>query len=301
MNENYLISVEQFNRQSLEDLFNLAKDIKQNPSKYHDALSGKVIATLFYEPSTRTRLSFESAIARLGASNISTENAREFSSASKGETLEDTIRIIAGYSDAIVMRHYEDDSSEKAVKVSNVPIINAGAGKKEHPTQAILDVFTICEKFGTADNISILLGGDLKYGRTSHSLIKMLSLYKNVKLYGLSKPAFALPQEYIDFIHQNGMTYQAFTSFDEVPKDVNVIYHTRIQAERFEGDFGREEFIITQKVLDTFSKDTILLHPLPRCEEILPEVDNDPRAMYFVQAHNGIPTRMALLLKLLGE
>ena len=255
---------------------------------------------MFFEPSTRTRMSFESAIQRLGAKMIVTENAMSNSSTTKGETLEDTIRVIEGYADAIVMRHKENDAAERAAKVSKLPILNAGSGSGEHPTQAMLDMFTIKEKHGKIDGIKVAVLGDLKYGRTIHSLIKLLSLYKDVTIYGLSKKEFALPEEYVEFLKEKGTKYVVCNSFDEIPSDVQVLYHTRIQSERFEGDFGKEEFIVNKEVLNKFSKDTILLHPLPRVNEISTDVDDDDRAMFFKQAHNGVWTRMALLIQAFG-
>jgi len=295
----HILSSEQFTRKDLEEIFDLAEKIKNNPKKFSNKLDDKMIAVMFYEPSTRTRLSFETAAQKLGAKIITTENAGEFSSAAKGETIEDTVKVISGYADAMVMRHKADDSSERAAGVNKMPILNAGAGKGEHPTQALLDLFTIREKFGKIDGCKVAVLGDLLYGRTIHSLLRLLSLYDNIEVYGLSKEAFALPQKYIDMLKERGIEYKKCNSFDELPKDLDVIYHTRIQAERFEGDFGKEEFIINKEVLDTFSENTILMHPLPRVIEISTDVDDDPRACYFKQANYGKYIRMALILKLL--
>lgn len=292
----HVLSSHQFTREKLEEIFDLAEKIKQNPKEYANRLDDKMIAIMFYEPSTRTRLSFETAAQRLGAKIITTENAGEFSSAAKGETIEDTVKVIAGYADAMVIRHRSDTSAEQAASVNKIPILNGGAGKGEHPTQALLDLFTIREKFGKIDGTRVAVLGDLLYGRTIHSLLELLSLYENIEIYGLSKEAFALPQKYIDMLKEKNIDYKKCKSFDDLPKDLDVIYHTRIQAERFEGDFGKEEFIIDKKVLDTFSDNTILMHPLPRVIEIATDVDDDPRAYYFKQAHNGLYIRMALLL-----
>ena len=198
----------------------------------------------------------------------------------------------------MVIRHRSDTSAMQAASINKIPILNAGAGKGEHPTQALLDLYTIREKRGTVDGVRVAILGDLLHGRTIHSLIKLLSLYDNVEIYGLSKEVFKLPEEYIEMLRERGIEYKKCNSFDELPKDLDVIYHTRIQAERFEGDFGKEEFVIDKKVLDTFSKDTILMHPLPRVTEIATDVDDDPRAYYFKQAHNGLYARMALLLQI---
>ena len=297
----HVLSSDQYTRKSLEEVFRLAEKIRNNPNEYAHKLDDKIIAIMFYEPSTRTRLSFETAALKLGAKIITTENAGEFSSAAKGETIQDTVQVIAGYADALVIRHKSDTSAVDAASVEKIPVINAGAGKGEHPTQALLDLYTIERKKGKIDGVRVAILGDLLYGRTIHSLIKLLSLYDNIEIYGLSKEAFALPQEYIDMLKERGIEYKKCTSFDELPKDIDVIYHTRIQAERFEGDFGKEEFIINEKVLNTFSDHTILMHPLPRVIEIATDVDNDPRACYFEQAHNGLYVRMALLLQVLDK
>lgn len=297
----HVLSSEQYTKESLKELFDLAEKIKKHPEKYKNKLDDKIIAIMFYEPSTRTRLSFETAALKLGAKIITTENAGEFSSAIKGETLEDSVKVIAGYADAMVMRHKSETSAIEAASVNKIPILNGGAGKGEHPTQALLDLFTIRDKKGRLDNLKVAILGDLLHGRTIHSLIKLLSLYDNIEIYGLSKEVFALPEEYINMLKSKNIEYKKCTSFDDLPKDIDVIYHTRIQSERFEGDYGKEEFVIDQKVLDTFSKGTILLHPLPRVTEISPEVDDDPRACYFEQAHNGLYVRMALLLQVLDR
>ena len=297
----HVLSSDQYTKESLEEVFKLAEKIRTNPKEYAHKLDDKIIAIMFYEPSTRTRLSFETAALKLGAKIITTENAGEFSSAAKGETIQDTVQVIAGYADALVIRHKSDTSAIDAASVEKIPVINAGAGKGEHPTQALLDLYTIERKKGKIDGVKVAILGDLLYGRTIHSLIKLLSLYDNIEIYGLSKEAFALPQEYIDMLKDRGIEYKKCTSFEELPKDIDIIYHTRIQAERFEGDFGKEEFIINKEVLDTFSDHTILMHPLPRVIEISTDVDDDPRACYFEQAHNGLYVRMALLLQVLDK
>ncbi len=297
----HVLSSDQYTKESLEEVFKLAEKIRTNPKEYAHKLDDKIIAIMFYEPSTRTRLSFETAALKLGAKIITTENAGEFSSAAKGETIQDTVQVIAGYADALVIRHKSDTSAIDAASVEKIPVINAGAGKGEHPTQALLDLYTIERKKGKIDGVKVAILGDLLYGRTIHSLIKLLSLYDNIEIYGLSKEAFALPQEYIDMLKERRIEYKKCTSFDELPKDIDIIYHTRIQAERFEGDFGKEEFIINKEVLDTFSDHTILMHPLPRVIEISTDVDDDPRACYFEQAHNGLYVRMALLLQVLDK
>ena len=297
----HVLSAGQYTKDSLEELFNLVDDIKNNTKKYSKVLEGKIVASMFFEPSTRTRLSFETAVLKLGGQVISTENANANSSAKKGETLKDTVKILQNYADAIVIRHSDENSATDAASVAKVPILNAGSGKGEHPTQALLDIYTIRNKRGSLDGVKVAILGDLLYGRTIHSLIKLLSLYDNVEIYGLSKEAFKLPQEYIDFLKEKGIDYKICKSFDEIPKDIDVLYHTRIQQERFEGDFGKEEFIINKETLSKFSEHTIVLHPLPRTGEIAEEVDDDPRAVYFEQARNGLYVRMGLFVQALSE
>jgi aspartate carbamoyltransferase catalytic subunit len=296
----HVISSSQYTKEQLYSLFDQTSQIKDNPSRYGNVLHGKVIATLFYEPSTRTRLSFESAIQRLGASLISTENAREASSSTKGESLADTIRIVEGYADAIVMRHQENDAAAEASEIAAVPIVNAGGGSGEHPTQSLLDCYTILEQRHSLDHLSIAVIGDLRYGRTVHSLVKMLSLFEGLTVYGVSLPGLELHEDYIRYIEDHGGRFVACSSLADVPSDVAVLYQTRTQRERMSTQEGEvTEIVINQEVLHRFSNETIVLHPLPRNQEISPEIDNDPRALYFEQAKNGMWVRMALLYELL--
>lgn len=297
---NHVLNAKQYTKESLEELFCLTDDIKNNTEKYSKTLDGKIVAVMFYEPSTRTRLSFETAALKLGAKVISTENANSNSSGRKGESLQDTVRTLQNYADAIVIRHSSETMPEDAASVATVPILNGGAGKGEHPTQALLDVYTIREHRKTLDGAKIAVLGDLLNGRTIHSLLRLVSLYENVEVYGLSKECFALPQEYIDMLKERGIEYKKCSSFDELPRDLDIMYHTRIQSERFEGDFGREEYIINKEVLSKFSENTIVLHPLPRNEEISTDIDDDQRAMYFEQAHNGLFVRMGLFVQAIG-
>lgn len=294
----HLISSEQFTREYIDKILMKSRIVKINlmgKPCIDDRLNNSIVATLFYEPSTRTRLSFESAIMRLGGKNISTENAKKMSSAIKGETLEDTIRVISGYCDAIVLRHSDDDSSERAARVSSVPIINAGAGKAEHPTQALLDAFTIWENKETLDGLKICISGDLRHGRTIHSLVKLLSLYDNVEIFGVHRDLFELPTKYIKYLADKGITYRPYNNFAELPRDLDVIYHTRTQTERFQMSMEYNELVITPDTLKKFD-DVIVMHPLPRVTEISTEVDNMSQAKYFEQAHNGTYVRMAILL-----
>jgi len=297
----HILSGEQFTKTDLKEIFDLADVVRANPKKFINALDGKVITTLFFEPSTRTRLSFEAAIQRLGAKLISTENAKSNSSSTKGELLEDTIQVVSGYTDAIVMRHSYNDAADRAAAVSTVPIINAGSGKGEHPTQSLLDAYTIRSKKGRLDNLKIAILGDLIQGRTIHSLIKLFGLYENIEFYALSMKHLELPGKYVKIIEDSGNKYIKCNSFSDIPKDVDVMYHTRIQAERSDEDLGIEEFVIDKNILNQFSENTIVMHPLPRVNEIDVDIDDDERAVYFEQAHNGMWVRMALLLKVFEE
>ena len=293
----HVLNAKQFTKKELEELFLLTDDIKNNPKKYSNKLDGKIIAVMFYEPSTRTRMSFQTAILKLGGKFVGTENAFDNSSGKKGETLEDTIRVLQGYADAIVIRHPSDNTPQRVASVATVPIINAGSGKGEHPTQALLDLYTIREYKKRLNNLKIAILGDLSNGRTIHSLLGLISNYDNIEIYGLSKKVFELPQEYIDMLNSKGIEYKKCNCFDDIPKDVDIMYHSRIQSERFEGDFGKEEYIINKEVLSKFSPETIVLHPLPRNEEICPDIDDDPRAVYFKQANNGLYVRMGLFVQ----
>jgi aspartate carbamoyltransferase catalytic subunit len=299
----HVVSSSAFTIDNLAQLYKLITNIKQHPSRYNNALSGKVVATLFFEPSTRTRLSFESAILRLGAGLISTADARKVSSTVKEESLSDTIRIVEGYADAIVLRHHENEAAEEASQVAEVPIINAGGGSGEHPTQSLLDLYTIYDHRASLDQLSVAVLGDLRNGRTVHSLVKTLSLYKGLTIYGVSLLGLELGETYIRYIEERGGNYIACDSLDDVPSGVDVLYQTRIQRERMSVEENRQlqEIVIDQTILSRFAPHTILLHPLPRNEEIAPEVDDDPRALYFEQAKNGMWVRMALLYLLLSR
>ncbi len=301
----HVISSEQYDVKKLTNLFALTNEIKKSQKKYKSILSDKIIATLFFEPSTRTRLSFEAAAFNLGANLISTENAASNSSGVKGETIEDTILTVQNYADLIVMRHSDDDSAEKAIKVATVPFISAGSGKKEHPTQALLDLFTILDKKGHLDKLKIALVGDLKYGRTIHSLVKLILNFKKITFYAFPACNLNLPEEYIEEIKRRGGNYQEVNSWKKLPQDLDFIYQTRVQKERFCGEsFTQEEetkCYLNKKTMTHFGQETFILHPLPRNGEINIDLDNDRRAVYFEQAKNGVYVRMALLMKLLGK
>jgi len=277
------------------------------------ALWGKEMVSLFYEPSTRTRASFETAMRKLGGRVIfSTENAREFSSAAKGESLKDTIRVFCGYQpDVIVLRHYEDGAAEEAASISTVPIINAGDGTGQHPTQALLDLYTIQKEIGRIAGISIAMVGDLAHGRTVRSLSYLLGKFPDVKIYFISPKVVKMRDDIKDYLKRHGVWFDEGIDLREVASEVDVIYQTRTQKERQQtlGHYDPLESqkpfcIVNQDVLDLMRKDAKIMHPLPRDQqqgEIAPEVDKDPRAAYFRQAENGLYVRMALLKKLLKQ
>lgn len=299
----HIISASQFDAKTIATLFALTDKIKKN--KYNkNSLTDKILASLFYEPSTRTRLSFESAMLRLGGKVISTENAKEFSSAAKGETLEDTIRVINYYSDIIVLRHFISGASHIAAKFSKVPIINAGDGNGEHPTQALLDLYTIFSKFPRT-NITVSLVGDLLNGRTIHSLSHLLSLYPKIKIIFVSPKALQMPQSLKKQLKERGTKFKETEKLEAGLSGSDVIYQTRIQKERFKKStefkkyFGK--YIIDKSALKFIKKEAIIMHPLPRVNEITRDVDLDPRAWYFQQAENGLFLRMALLISLFDK
>lgn len=300
----HIVESQQFDKEFLNELFETTKYMKENEFNVGDTLKGKVVAMLFYEPSTRTRFSFESASLKLGANTITTENAKEFSSASKGETLQDTIKVVNGYADFIVIRHYEDDSSEIAASVSKVPIINAGAGKGQHPTQALLDVYTIYENFGRLDNLNIAFIGDLLRGRTVNSLIYLLSKFSKNKFCLISPENCRIKEGIKQHLKEHELEFTESEDMDECIKDVDVAYMTRIQKERFEKpeeyEKAKGRFILNKENVNKMKENAIIMHPLPRVDEIQPEVDSDSRAKYFEQARNGLYVRMALL-KMLNQ
>lgn len=297
----HIISTSQFDRPTLAKLFAAATrmeklHLRRKPSTM---LAGKIMAAIFYEPSTRTRLSFETAMLKLGGGVISTENAAQFSSAAKGETIQDTIRVINGYADVIVIRHYEKGTAEIAAQVSSSPIINAGDGIGDHPTQGLLDAFTIKHELGNIAGKTITFVGDLLNGRTMHATLQLAMLYPNVRFNFCSTKILALPKSYLDNLKKNNVPYAEFESIEPALETSDVIYMTRIQKERFaspeEYKKHKDDFILTKKHLGKMKSKAIIMHPLPRNNEIAPEVDADPRAAYFRQAQNGLYIRMALL------
>jgi len=288
----------------LDDILNLADRIMHDPAAYADKCKGKVLATLFYEPSTRTRLSFESAMLRLGGSVMGFSSA-ESSSAAKGESVADTIRTVACYADIAAMRHPKEGAPMVAAMKANIPVINAGDGGHQHPTQTLTDLLTIQTLKGKINNFTIGLCGDLKFGRTVHSLIKALSRYENIKFILISPDELRVP-DYIreEILMKNGIEFMEVERLENVIGELDVLYMTRVQKERFfnEADYIRlkDSYIVDNKKMSNAKKAMILMHPLPRVNEISVEVDNDPRAAYFIQAKCGMYVRMALILKLLG-
>ncbi|MFN3660308.1 MAG: aspartate carbamoyltransferase [Brevinematales bacterium] len=297
----HVLEAQQFTREILEDLFIRASKLEKAPKP--SLLRNKIMITLFYEPSTRTRLSFETAMIRLGGNVVSTENATQFSSAAKGETLEDTIRVVSGYGDVIVIRHFEEGAALRASQVSPIPVINAGDGTGQHPTQALLDLYTIQKELGHIDGVSVAMVGDLANGRTVRSLCYLLSFYKNIRLFFVSPPNVRMKEDIKEYLASQKIPFIESESLEEVATQVDVIYQTRIQRERFtnmvEYEKTRGIYIINETILSRMKSHTIIMHPLPRVDEISYEVDNDHRAAYFRQAHNGLYIRMALLEKIL--
>ena len=299
----HLIDIKDLSVEEIDNLIEVAKDIIANPEKYSHKCDGKILATLFFEPSTRTRLSHESAMFSLGGQVLGFSEAAS-SSASKGETVSDTIRMVGCYSDIIAMRHPKEGAPLVASAKSTVPIINAGDGGHNHPTQTLTDLLTIkCEK-GRLDNLTIGLCGDLKFGRTVHSLITAMSRYANIKFVLISPDELKLP-EYVkrDVLEKNNIEYCETKDIEEHMEELDILYMTRVQKERFfnEEDYIRlkDYYILNKEKLKKAKKDLCVLHPLPRVNEISTNVDDDPRACYFKQANYGKYIRMALILKLL--
>ena len=290
--------------EELNDLLDLASDIEANPKKYAHACDGKKLATLFFEPSTRTRLSHEAAMMNLGG-NVLGFSSADSSSASKGETVADTVRMVSCYADIIAMRHPKEGAPMVASRYSSIPIINAGDGGHQHPTQTLTDLLTIRSLGGRLDNLTIGLCGDLKFGRTVHSLIQALVRHTNIKFVLISPEELRLPG-YIrkDILDKQGVTYEEVERLEDALPQLDVLYMTRVQKERFfnEEDYIRMKdfYILDAKKMELAPEHMLVLHPLPRVNEIAVEVDDDPRAAYFKQAQYGVYVRMALILTLLG-
>ena len=293
-----------FSLEELDGIFDLADRIIADPQKYAHACDGKLLATLFYEPSTRTRFSFEAAMLRLGGQVIGFSEPNS-SSVAKGESIADTIRTISCYADVAVMRHPKEGAPRVAANSTDMPVINAGDGGHQHPTQTLTDLLTIRRTLGTFENITVGCCGDLKFGRTVHSLIKALSRYKNVKFILISPEELSVP-DYVkkEVLIKNNIEFKEVRTMQEALGEVDVLYMTRVQRERFfnEDDYIRlkDSFILDNEKMQLAKKDMIVLHPLPRVNEIATEVDSDPRAKYFEQAKNGMFVRMALIMSLLG-
>ena len=300
-----LIGIEDFSKEEINELIKVSKDIISNKEKYLEKCKGKILATLFFEPSTRTRLSFESAMLSLGGSVLGFSSA-DSSSTQKGETLADTIKVVSGYSDIIAMRHPKEGAPVVAANNSRVPIINAGDGGHNHPTQTLLDLLTIVQEKGRLDNFTVGLCGDLKFGRTVHSLIIALSRYDNIKFVLISPNELKIP-EYLkqDFLDKKNIEYIETENLEECIDKLDILYMTRVQKERFlnEEEYVRlkDVYILDKQKLEKAKEDLCILHPLPRVNEIATEIDNDPRAAYFRQAEYGKYMRMAIILKLLKE
>ena len=299
-----LIDIMQLSTEEIDELVKTGCDIMEHPAKYAHKCDGKILATLFFEPSTRTRLSFESAMLSLGGQVLGFSSAAS-SSASKGESVADTIRVVSAYCDIIAMRHPKEGAPLVATQHSLVPVINAGDGGHNHPTQTLTDLITIHKEKGHFDNLTIGFCGDLKFGRTVHSLVAAMSRYTGVRFVFVSPEELKLPR-YVkeQYIKEKNIPYTQSASLEEVMPELDVLYMTRVQKERFfnEEDYLRlkDSYILTPDKLANAKKDLCILHPLPRVNEISVAVDDDPRACYFKQAQNGRYIRMALIMKLLG-
>ena len=300
----YLIDPMDLSVEEIDELIDIANDIIKDRTRYQDVCRHKILATLFFEPSTRTRLSFESAMLSLGGSVLGFSSASN-TSASKGESVSDTISVVSSYCDIIAMRHPKEGAPLVATRKSTVPLINAGDGGHNHPTQTLTDLLTNYREKGRLDNLTIGFCGDLKFGRTVHSLTKAMSRYKNIKFVFIAPPELKIP-EYLkhDLLDAKNLDYKEVETIEEVVEELDILYMTRVQKERFfnEQDYIRlkDTYILDLKKLEKSKSDLIVMHPLPRVNEIAIEVDDDPRAKYFDQVQNGRFMRMALILKMLG-
>ncbi len=299
----HLIDPMDFTLEELDEIFSLTNLIKEKQGDFTNLCNGKILGTLFYEPSTRTRFSFEAAMLRLGGEVIGFSEPGS-SSVSKGESLPDTIRTVEAYSDIIVMRHPKEGAPKYASNYCKIPLINAGDGGHQHPTQTLADLYTIMESKGRLENLTIGFCGDLKFGRTVHSLIKAISRYENIKLVLISPIELQIPKYLKKEVEDKDIDYVEMEKLEDVIGDLDILYMTRVQKERFfnEADYIRlkDSYILDLKKLEKAKTDLSILHPLPRVNEISMEVDSDPRAYYFKQTKNGMYVRMALIIKLLG-
>jgi len=305
----HVLTARQFDRSELGDIFDNADYMRANSRrmaarrKLAQRHAGAMMAALFYEPSTRTRMSFDSAAKRLGMSVIETENAAEFSSAAKGETIEDSTRVVAGYADIIVMRHKENGAAERAAAVSPVPIVNAGDGTGEHPTQALLDLYTILDKKHRLGNLHVVIGGDLKHGRTARSLMQMMALYPDNRFSLVSTPDLRMGDDVVAYAAERGSVIGEVDDMSSVLPDIDVVYWTRMQTERHAASEPGQDlrYVLGHEALEIMRSDALIMHPLPRVGEIETVVDSDPRAGYFEQTQNGLYVRMALLDMLVDQ
>jgi len=299
----HLMSPLDFSVEELDTLFDLANDIENNPKKYAHACDGLKLATCFYEPSTRTRLSFEAAMLNLGGRVLGFSDANS-SSAAKGESVSDTIRVISCYADICAMRHPKEGAPMVAASKSGIPVINAGDGGHQHPTQTLTDLLTIRSMKGRLGDFTIGLCGDLKFGRTVHSLINALMRYEGIHFVFISPEELRIPDYITEQLKEKGITYEEVISLESVMPQLDILYMTRVQRERFfnEEDYVRlkDFYILTEEKMEKAKEDCLVLHPLPRVNEISVEVDDDPRAAYFKQAQYGVYVRMALILTLLN-
>ena len=299
----HLIEPKNFTDKEIQDVLDLAERIAMNPEMYSHVADGKKLATLFYEPSTRTRLSFEAAMLSLGGKTLGFSSAEQ-SSATKGETVADTIRVVGCYADIIAMRHPKEGAPLLASMYAKVPVINAGDGGHNHPTQTMIDLMTIRSRKGKLDHLKIGFCGDLKFGRTVHSLTKALMRYEGNEFWFISPEELRIPEYLEKMLQRQNISYHECDNLENVLSELDVLYMTRVQKERFfnEEDYVRlkDRYILTEEKLSLAKKDMPVLHPLPRVNEIACEVDNDPRAAYFEQVQNGLYIRMALIIVLLG-
>lgn len=300
MKNKNLISIDDYSKEDIINLLDLAEEFEKNPNQ--KILDGKVIATLFFEPSTRTRLSFESAINRLGGKVIGFAS-KDSSSVQKGESLKDTIKTVNNYCDLIIMRHPLEGSARYASEVADVPIINAGDGANQHPTQTLLDLYSIRKTQGTLDNINLCMVGDLKYGRTVHSLLMAMTNF-NTTFNFVSPVELKMPEEYKIFLDDLGLKYSELDDFTDIISDSDIVYMTRIQRERFsdpmEYEKTKNSYVLRNSMLENTKDNLRILHPLPRVNEIHEDVDDNIKSYYFPQALNGVYTRMAIMSSILG-
>ncbi|EMV2056312.1 aspartate carbamoyltransferase [Vibrio parahaemolyticus] len=301
--QKHIISIPELSREELELIVETAGNLKKEPRP--ELIKNKVVASCFFEPSTRTRLSFETAIQRIGGDVIGFDNDGNTSLAKKGETLSDSVQVISSYVDAFVMRHHQEGAARLASEFSNgVPVINAGDGANQHPTQTLLDLYTIAETQGRLDNLNVAFVGDLKYGRTVHSLTQALAKFNNIRFYFVAPDALAMPEYICEELDEAGIEYSLHTEMEAVIPELDILYMTRVQKERFdESEYAhiKSAYILTAALLEGARENLKVLHPLPRVDEITTDVDKTPHAYYFQQAQNGVYARQALLALVLNK